>query len=332
MRVLVTGGAGFVGQPVVGRLVARGDSVRVLVTLKDQVQPLQRLGVQIVAGDLIGRAGLEWLVGGCDAVVHLAGVAPAQLGALPEHASQVNVEGTRRLLDAAVQVGVGRFVYMSTCAVYGYAPPPVTEDTPKRPVGPYAQSKWAAEELVWRYGAEQGLPVVALRPTLIYGPGDAKFSSGLFRLLRLPVLPLPSHGRRLLDLVHVADVAAAVLAAIDHPSAVGHAYNITDGEQHSVRAIVDACGEVVGRRPLLVNVPSSLLTSIPAVVRRLEQRGWQKKQWVGRVGGLRLLDLDIHYSIAAARKDLHYRPAVPLRQGLQETFRWVAAQERLAVV
>jgi nucleoside-diphosphate-sugar epimerase len=184
----------------------------------------------------------------------------------------------------------------------------MAENAPKQPTGEYGKSKWAAEEVLWRHHAEHALPAVALRPCVVYGGRDRHAWPVLSRLARMRVVPLPRGGARLIDLVHVSDVVEAVLAAAREPVAAGRAYNITDGETHSYRDILTALGHLTGRRPAILAVPSL---------------AWRL---AGRVvEAARALDLDLHYPIDAARRDLDYRPQVGLMEGLRRTLRETSA-------
>lgn len=302
MRYLVTGATGLVGSHVVERLRAAGDAVRAVVRRPDALEDLRRLGVDARSADLAAATDLAALVDGVDVIVHCAGV--VQMEGRPRDLWAVNVEGTERLLAASAQAGLRRFVHLSSVAVYGAGPAPVGEEAPKRPQGAYGKSKWAAEQALWRYHSEGRVPGVALRPCAIYGGRDRHAWPILSRLARMRVVPLPSGGRRLLDLVHVSDVVDAVLAAASEPGAAGHAYNVTDGETHSYRDIFDAYARVAGRRPAIVPVPALLVTV------------------AARIGGLRRVRafaLDLHYAIDAARRDLRYRPQVGLEEGLRRT-------------
>ena len=318
MRYLVTGATGLVGRHVVDLLLARGDAVRALVLEASALEDLRRRGVEAIPGDLSGSSDLGPAVAGVDVILHCAGV--VQMGAERRDLWSVNVEGTERLLASAARAALPRFVYLSSVGVYGRAPAPTTEDAPKSPVGAYPESKWAAEQALWRRHADDGMPVVVLRPCPIYGPGDRKVSQAIARLGRMPVLPLPHAGRRLADLVYVSDVAEAVLSAASAPAAVGRAYNITDGERHTYRDILLAYEQVCGRRPAIVGVPG------PAVVRAVQLLMWWRQlrrrsgDWAGQVARVRALDADAHYSIEAARRDLGYRPRVGLIEGLRRTF------------
>lgn len=319
MRYLVTGATGLVGSRVVDLLLARGDPVRALVLETSALEDLRRRGVEAVPGDLGGSSDLGAVVAGVDAIVHCAGV--VQMGAERHDLWAVNVEGTERLLAAAARAGSPRFVYLSSVGVYGRAPAPTAEDAPKSPVGAYPESKWAAEQALWRGHAERGMPVVVLRPCPIYGPGDRKVTQAIARMGGMRILPLPQAGRRLADLVYVSDVAEAALAAAAAPAAVGRAYNITDGERHTYRDILLAYEQVCGRRPAIIGVPG------PAVVRAVQLLMWWRQlrgrpgDWAGQVARVRALDADAHYSIEAARRDLGYRPRVGLVEGLRRTFR-----------
>ena len=292
MRYLVTGATGLVGSHVIDRLLARGDAVRALVRQASAAEELRRRGVEVHCGDLAAAMDLPGAVGGTDVVVHCAGV--VQVGGRHRDLWTVNVEATERLLAASAPAGLRRFVHLSSVAVYGRAEAPIGEDSLKQPAGAYGKSKWAAEEALWRYHAGHGLPAVALRPCVIYGGRDRHAWPALSRLARMRVLPLPRGGRRLLDLVE------AVLAAASAPAAAGHAYNVTDGESHSYRDILAAYGLITGRRPSILPVPAWACALVPRA---------------------RALDLDLHYAIDAARRDLGYRPRVGLVEGLTGTLR-----------
>jgi nucleoside-diphosphate-sugar epimerase len=318
VQVLVTGAAGLVGGHLVARLLERGDRVRALVLDAGEAARVSRPGVDVHVADLAAAADLAPALDGTDAIVHCAGV--VRLTAPPSEFFAVNVGGMERLLAAACRVRVGRFVHLSSVSVYGHAAAPVSEDAPKRPLGAYGQSKWAAEQLLWRHHAQEGLPAVALRPCPIYGPGDRRVTAAIRTMGRLRAVPLPHAGRRLIDLVYVSDVADAAVAALD-ASAVGRAYNITDGEAHSYRDVLDAHAQAVGRRPRIVPVP------LPALLAAM-RLGMAWRRWRGAPAGFdqqleraRGLGLDAHYSIDAARRDLGYRPAVGIVEGLRRTLR-----------
>jgi nucleoside-diphosphate-sugar epimerase len=317
MRHLVTGATGLVGSHVVDGLLERGETVRALVFEPEAAEALTRRGVEIHLGDLTGSDNLAAATDGAEAIIHCAGA--VQVMATRQQLWDVNVKGTERLLAAAASVGLPRFVFISSTSVYGHPPSPVSEDAPKRPVGAYGESKWAAEEVLWRFHADYGLPGVALRPCPIYGPRDKRITQALVDLGRLRVAPLPNRGGRVVDLVYVTDVADAAIAATTAPAAVGHAYNITDGESHSYRDVLLAYEQITGRRPAIVPVPGAAVVGFARLLMWLRQKRGVPGDWTGQVARARGFVLDTHYSIEAARRDLGYQPKVGLVEGLRRT-------------
>ncbi len=258
-----------------------------------------------------------------DVVVHCAGIA-AQ-GARKEDIWRVNVEATERLVSACARAKIPRFVYLSSVAVYGHAPSPVREDAPKHPVNIYGESKCAAEAAIWRCRAETGLPAVVLRPCLVYGERDRRLPRFLLRMSRLRLLPLPSGGNRIVALVHVSDLVDAIVAASISPRAVGNAYNVTDGERHTYRDVLDRLKETTGSRPRILPLPGAVFST--ALKLLLGVARWKSANNGARADlskSLRIFDLDCFFSLDAARADLGYAPGVTLAEGLRRTLAWSA--------
>jgi nucleoside-diphosphate-sugar epimerase len=176
MRVTVTGGTGFLGGFLVRDLLAKGECVRVLARPSPRAERLAALGVEIVHGDLREAESVARAIQGADIVYHLA----AKVGSAPRNAYfETNVNGTKRLLDACAQRGIGQLVYASSLSVYG----PVEEgtridestpfDSQPEMRDPYAQSKIAADRLVSSFGQHSGVGTVIVREGIIFGPGRA---------------------------------------------------------------------------------------------------------------------------------------------------------------
>lgn len=254
MTVLVTGATGFIGQRLVSRLVGRGMRVKVLVREPRCAEVAKRwasAAVGICSGDL---AEPETLQGVCDevaTVLHLAGRAHTddandELGAAIHR--RVTVEGTRALLEEARRAGVQQFVFLSSVKAMGEGGwECLDESAPARPTTPYGQAKREAEELVLEAGARYGMHVTVLRLPLVYGPG---VKGNLLRLIeavdrgRFP--PLPEVGNRR-SLVHVDDVAQALLLAADKDEAHGKVYIVTDGQTYSTRQIYTLLCRALGK-------------------------------------------------------------------------------------
>ncbi|MGB5063079.1 MAG: NAD-dependent epimerase/dehydratase family protein, partial [Candidatus Competibacter sp.] len=223
--VLVTGGTGFIGCRLVAALHERGARVRVLVRTQEVIYGScqDRVEVEKVLGDLDDTASLVRACLGVDTVLHVAGFAHADAADTPDFAARhwaVNAEGTFRLLDAAAMAGIERFVFLSSCKAVGDPGPRcVDESWDAAADTPYGRAKRAAEERVLAVGRERGWHAVNLRPVLVYGPGMKGNLARLIAVARRGWLPpLPETGNRR-SLVHVDDVAQAMLLVAAQPAA-----------------------------------------------------------------------------------------------------------------
>ena len=327
MRVLVTGATGLVGSHLVRALRERGDAVQALVRDPERARALLPAldGLEFVKGDLLEPESLKAAVRGVEVVYHCA----AQV-ALPYQGDRlkifrVNVEGTRNVLQASEEGDVRRFVFVSSVAVYGDPKESlVGEDHPKNPKGPYAESKVLAEELVEMAGA-RGLETVILRPCVIYGPGDRNFLPQIVETLPRFPFPLVDGGRQPLDMVHARDVAQALVLAGTHPRAAGRVYNVTDGETHSLRELVEVFCQSLGIRPRLVPLPYPLALVLAALVAGLSKAARPDEDPLLSPAGVRAMARPHHYDIGRIREELGYVPRVALKEGLREAVAWYLA-------
>src|SRR5438552_1197072 len=217
MLAFVTGGTGFVGGHLVRKLRERGDDVVALVRSPQKAGMIRELGCEIVRGDLDDEEVIRKAVVGCDAVFHVA--AMYEVG-IPESKKaamyDANVKGTERVIDAAVEAGVGRIVYVSTVGVFGDTKGRVVDETYERePTGFmsfYEETKFFAHELA-RDRIAKGAPIVIVQPGGIYGPGDPSVVGTLITMIRrfgLPFMVFPNSG---FNFVHVEDVAEGIVLA-----------------------------------------------------------------------------------------------------------------------
>lgn len=262
MRVLVTGGAGFIGSHIVDCLVDRGH--RVLVA--DDLSAGSRQNVSARAefhGRSVLEPGLVELLTGCDAVVHAAAqTSVAASNADPEADAFTNIIGTIRTLLASAQSGIRRAVYLSSAAVYGNTTElPIDETQPVAPASPYGLSKWTGEQYV-RLASEQfGMEWVVLRLANVYGPrqspqGEAGVVARWCSALGAgnPIL-LHGDGSQTRDFIYVADVADAVVAALGHPGAVGCTFNVGTGVETSIRDLLTRLEGCLGRHAVIRRLP-----------------------------------------------------------------------------
>jgi dihydroflavonol-4-reductase len=216
VKVLVTGGTGFLGSTLVPQLVREGHEVRALV--RGAAPALERAGARLVPGTLEDAAALRAAVAGVDAVEHLAGQVDFE-GGDPTRLYALHVQGTRRLLEACAEAKVGRVVLASTSGTIAVSREErvatEADDYPISAVGgwPYYLSKIYQEKVALRFHRERGLPVVVLNPSLLLGPGDERLGSTdvVFKFLERRIPAMPGGG---INFVDVRDAAAAFAAAL----------------------------------------------------------------------------------------------------------------------
>ena len=299
-RVLVTGGAGFVGRACVESLMEAGYAVRRLLRATSEPIP----GVQdVVSGDLVDLVEWSPILENVEVVVHLA----ARVHVLRETVRdpraafrQVNVEVTRRLAAEAARVGVRRFVFLSSVKVQGERSHgrPLSERDPPAPENPYGESKRDAEAALDEIAAATGLDVVTLRPPLVYGPGVGGNLLMLMRAVELG-MPLPFgavENRR--SLVAVRNLADAITRICFTDRRLGRIYGVTDGTPMSTPQLIRLLAEGIGRRPRLLSVPVGWLVTMA--------------RWMGRHDDMQRLTGSFEIDDSALRADLDWSPpAVP---------------------
>lgn len=248
--VVVTGAGGFIGSHVVEQFARSGWAVVATDRPGVDLSGAERAGGRAAPADLLDEGRLIEVFRGADVVAHTAGI--FDFSASDEVLERVNVTGVHTACRAALADGVKRFVMFSTVGVYGRPRRvPCGEDDPKHPRNMYERTKWRGEQAAWTYWKDAGLPVTALRPTLVYGP---RGKYGLAIQLAALAIYRARGGRKLRNLrggplghhVHVADVAEAAFLLATHPDAVGRSYNVADETPIRAEEMVRALARVLG--------------------------------------------------------------------------------------
>jgi dihydroflavonol-4-reductase len=261
MKVFVTGGTGFIGGHVVRQLRERGDEVVAWVRNPEKGASLAALGAELRTGDLSDRAALAAGMEGCDAVIHGAAVYEVGIPKSERPAMyEANVVGTENTLGAALDTGIGKVVYVSTVGAFGNTHGEVVDESYEHPAQSftsyYEETKYEAHQVATRLIAE-GLKCVIVQPGGVYGPDDhSALGKQMLDFLdgRMPFVPFADLG---MNMVHVEDVAAGVLLALDKGE-VGESYVLGD-EITTMRGLMDATAKVAGKRAPRANIPTSLL-------------------------------------------------------------------------
>ncbi|UCC87445.1 MAG: SDR family oxidoreductase [Anaerolineales bacterium] len=326
MKVLVTGATGFVGSNVAAALAARGDHVRVLRRTTSRLDALEGVPVEYVVGDILGPDSLATAMQDCQVVFHVAATAQYwRMG--KETVYRVNVEGTRNVLQAALDTGVQRVVHTSSVAALGYPAHGTLIDEsqvfpPELNWWPYGHSKHLAELEVHKAVA-QGLPAVIVNPTIIIGPRDLNFVSG--SLIRASVKGqlrvVPPGGS---NVVHVDDVIAGHLAAAER-GRVGERYILgAENLSHwdAAQIIASATG---GPRPRLV-LPHWTLTPLAGLIDAFN--GLSRRPPLVTGGQVRLGGEFFYVDTNKAVRELGL-PQTPFRQAVSDAYAWYQAHHLL---
>jgi len=298
-RVLVTGGAGFIGANLVRMLLGCGYRVTVLDNLSTgRRNHLAGLPIELVVADILDVESLNRVVLGHEWVVHLAGQTgiPSSLAA-PRRDCEVNVFGTLNVLEACRRVGTRRFVFASSNAPLGRQPPPATEDKAPLPISPYGASKLAGEAYCLAYHGSWGLETVVLRFGNVYGPFSAHKSSVVAKffkdMMSRRAITINGDGRQTRDFIYVGDLTGAILMALES-SVGGEVFQIATGRETSILELAMLVQEALGKSKVRV-----------------------------QHGAPRQGDVQKAYSaIEKAREVLGWKPETDLVSGLRETAEW----------
>lgn len=257
MRILVTGGAGFIGAHLANRLHGEGHLVRVLDNLSSGDPNALAAGINLTRGDVRDVPKLWSLLQGVDIVYHLAALVSVPASVLyPREYNDVNVGGTVALLEACRDVGVRRVIFGSSATVYGdQRVKPVSEDLPPHPAVPYAVSKLAAERYLFTIGGLEGFETVALRVFNAYGPSQPLPPA------HAPVIPLFMHqiigggsvvvfgdGSQTRDFVYIDDVVDALISAATASGVNQQVINIGSGEETALRQLIERISATTGAK------------------------------------------------------------------------------------
>lgn len=327
-RVLLTGGSSLIVRRTAERLLARGDEVVLL-----QRRPAD-LDVEQVLGDVRDPDTVQRAVAGCDAVVHAAAKVGVT-GRWDDYLS-INVDGTAVVVDAAVRAGVGSIVHVSTPSVAhagssvvgATADPPVTGRSVSGRVGAfYAESKAIAEPIALA-AAGDSTGVVAIRPHLVWGPGDTQLVGRIVERARGGRLALVGGGAALIDTTYIDNAASALVAALDAavPGAAcsGRAYVIANGEPRPVRELVESIVRAAGIDARPKRVPLRLATAAGSLVERV----WALLPTDDEPPLTRFLAEQLGtahwFDPRPARDDLGWTPTVTLDEGFAALTEWFA--------
>lgn len=265
MKIFVTGATGFVGTHLVRRLAQTDHQLCCLVRGNSRTSELEQLGVNLVTGDVTDRDSVRQGMEGCDWVFNLANIYTLWEPNKRKY-TEVNVDGTRNVMESALETGVSKVVHVSTYLVYGKpADCPFTEESPIGPVRitEYGRTKYEGDLVAWALSERKGLPLVMIYPGNILGVGDTKPTGQFLVNLIRGRLPARVFNNTVLTYVNVADVAEAILRAAEKEGNIGQKY-IVASERYSMREVYQMTSEISGARTPRFSLPDSAVMGMAA--------------------------------------------------------------------
>ena len=311
MKVLVTGASGFVGSGLCAHLVAKGYTVRGAVRSKPG-KPLPGVECRSVS-DMGADTNWSGALADNNAVVHCA----ARVHVMNEASGdplaafrEVNVKGAACLAEQAADSGVKRFIYISSVKVNGESTSeyPFKADDLPVPEDPYSISKWEAEQALLKIAKKTELEVVIIRPPLVYGPGVRANFLRLMQGIRSGV-PLPLGAiENLRSMVALDNLVDLIEACLNHPAAINQTFLVSDGEDISIKALLQRTGVALGRPARLIPVPVSLL--------------WVMARLIGKSDFAQRLCGSLQVDISKTLDRLSWSPPVSVDEALHKTTKY----------
>lgn len=329
----MTGAPGWLADRLLASIAADPppgfDRVRCMVNSAspfDDAEYARRTGsrVEVVRADLRDPVSLRAAVRGVTSVVHGAAIMHVRR---TQEFYDVNTEGTRRLVEAAAEAGVGRFVYVSSNAAGGRSDSKdrlLTEDDPSRPLSHYGRSKWLAETAM--FGLDCTMSRVALRPCMFYGPPVPPRHVGIYRRVLHGWMPLVGGGDYARSVTHVDHLVQSVRLALVHPAAAGRTYYVADKRVYTTREVVEAMARALGVRPRWLPLPGACASLAFEGDTQISRLGyyWQTMHLVGEA------NWHVGVSIERAQRELGYDPPYDIDQGMADAVAWCRSQGLLS--
>ena len=325
-KILVTGATGFIGGNLVSILAQEGYKVRCLVRKNSRLDFVTPFSPEFFFGDITDVRTLPKSVEGIDAVIHCAGATRAKVAA---EYYRINEDGSRNLYETCHKTnpGLGRIVHIGSLAGIGPSQDgePVTEETLPNPISDYGKSKLAGQKIAESF--MNRLPICSLMPPAVYGPMDRDFLA-YFRMIKRGIMPMLGKKTRWFSLIHVKDVARAVLACLKDKRSIGRSYLLSDNETQSWESMTGTLSHVMGKKPLVIHLPeriaqgfafgseefSRFIGQAPLLTRQ-KMNEFLQDAWV--------------CSSNRIREELGFSSVYSLERGLQETLDWYVANQWL---
>jgi nucleoside-diphosphate-sugar epimerase len=329
---LVTGGTGLLGSHIVEQLCRRGRPVRALVRAGSDTRWLRTQPVELATGDLSDADSLARACQGVTCVYHAA-ARVGDWGPWPEF-QEITINGTQRLVNAAVAAKVPRFIHISSVSSYGYVNGEGTVVDETAPLGRYlyrwayySKAKVAAEEIVWGAHKQGRIAVSVIRPSWIYGPRDRTTIGRQVAAIRAGKVKIIGDGKNRLNVVYAGNVAEGAILAADNERAIGQAYNCSDDGVLTLEGYYNAIADALGEPRPTSHIPYRVAYSAGFLLECWGHLvGQREPPFVARYS-VWLMGRRSFFSADKARRDLGWTPTTTYDVGIPMTVKWYLEEE-----
>ena len=312
MKILITGGTGFIGS----RLVESLSKDNKLIVLSRKKIKSQNKNIIFLEGSLEDKNSLLNATKSVDIVIHCAALLGGSLVSYND-LERVNVLGTKNLLDACLINNIKKIVHISSVAVFGIFDGIVNEKTICKPFSDYDKTKYDSEKLVIDY-FKKGLDFVIIRPSMVYGPGEEKNKAKLFRYVQNKKFWIIGDGKNKLALIYIDNLVDGIILALKNRKAIGQIYILSDEKNYTLGGFIKIIADELDMKlPFKIPKPVAYLFAIP-----LEILSFFKINVPLTFSRIRTLTSNRGFNISKAKKELNYHPKINLEEGVKKTIKW----------
>lgn len=322
MKTLITGATGFIGRHLAKGLSNKGRSVKCLVRKTSQTDFLRALGVEMVYGDLGDKDSLKRALQETDVIYNLAGEVFARD---TRNYYTINVSGVNNLLEACSNVSVKKFIHLSSSSATGPNPIrdiPVDENSPCNPITPYGKSKLEGETIVKELSKRYNVPIVIIRPPLVYGSWVSESSRVLMflKLIHKNVFRIIGDGNNLVSLCNIDNLIHGLFLAEKEPQAEGKTYFLADARPYTINEIAETIAKEMGKKQPIPHMPF-FTANVLSLVLPIFSKPFGATSPLTR-NTIKELISNWFVDIKKAQLELGYRPIVELKEGVKKTVEW----------
>jgi dihydroflavonol-4-reductase len=334
MKTLVTGGTGFLGSHLVERLLAQGHEVRALARKTSKITHLKTTGAEIILGDVEDYDSLLPALKGVDVVYHAAARVMPGWGAWKWFESSI-IKGTDNMLRASIEMGVPRFLHVSTGSVHGKlceGDTPVSEftpcDVPFSRDAYYDFAKVRAEEVALEYHKKGKIQVSMIRIAAVYGPRDRLLADRVYRQVSLPLVVWPGRSNPKYSIVYATDAADFAILVATSERAIGQVYNVAPPDAITLRKFAASMVKAMGGPRVQVTMPYSVAYVWCALMEEWSRMRHVKDMPYLTRSGLQFVNKGIYLDGTKARDELGWQPRVSLDEGTMLYVQWRRSQKK----